>query len=166
MKLRLLATLTLSSLLASAALSAADNNSPSPTLTVLHTFTREADGAVPYAGVTLDPAGNVYGTASAGGSFNNNTCAGLGGCGVVFKIDTHQRESVLYAFQGGIDGAQPYAGVTRDSSGVLYGAPYAGGTYGLSDVFKVQSSRLCRWAEQFSSKMSEVAPSSSALFSN
>jgi uncharacterized repeat protein (TIGR03803 family) len=40
------------------------------------------DGDGPYAGVTLDPQGNVYGTAIDGG---NTTCAG-GSCGVVFEL--------------------------------------------------------------------------------
>jgi len=34
--------------------------------TVLHSFTGGADGASPAAGLTLDKAGNLYGTASAG----------------------------------------------------------------------------------------------------
>src|SRR5215813_4683976 len=123
MTLRILATLTLSSVLASSALLATEKHPPSPTLNVLHIFTGEADGAVPLAGLTLDPANNLYGTASAGGSSNDN-CVGLGGCGVVFKIDTRQLEDVLYTFLGGLDGAGPYAGVTRATSGVLYGAPY------------------------------------------
>jgi len=36
--------------------------------TVLHTFTGGSDGGDPYAGVILDAAGNLYGTASAGGA--------------------------------------------------------------------------------------------------
>jgi len=138
MKLRLLATLTLSCVLAGSAVLTAQEHSPSPTLTPLYTFLGEADGAVPYAGVTLDPAGNVYGTTTAGGSSNDNSndnCAGLGGCGVVFKIDTRGHEKLLYTFTGALDGGAPYAGVLRSSSGVLYGAPYVGGAFGNSDVF-------------------------------
>ena len=44
--------------------------------------TNDNDGDGPYAGVTLDPQGNVYGTAINGG---NTTCAG-GSCGVVFEL--------------------------------------------------------------------------------
>jgi uncharacterized repeat protein (TIGR03803 family) len=127
----------------------AQERSPSPTLTPLYTFLGEADGGVPYAGVTLDPAGNLYGTATVGGSFNSN-CAGL--CGVVFEIDTRHHERLLYTFMGGIDGGQPWAGVFRNSlTGVLYGAPYAGGTFGNSDVFKLMprptvcAAVLCPW---------------------
>ncbi|MGC9948411.1 MAG: choice-of-anchor tandem repeat GloVer-containing protein [Bryobacteraceae bacterium] len=45
--------------------------------TVLHAFTGGADGGSPYAGLIFDPAGNLYGTTTAGG---NDTV------GVVFKL--------------------------------------------------------------------------------
>jgi uncharacterized repeat protein (TIGR03803 family) len=49
--------------------------------TVLYEFTGGADGAAPYSNLIMDEGGNLYGTASAGGSSN---CTG--GCGVVFKF--------------------------------------------------------------------------------
>jgi uncharacterized repeat protein (TIGR03803 family) len=52
--------------------------------TILHSFSGGADGASPLAELILDAAGNLYGTASAGG---NSLCGNQGsGCGVVFKI--------------------------------------------------------------------------------
>ncbi len=45
--------------------------------TVLHTFTGGADGGYPYAGVTLGPEGNLYGTTASGGQTNT---------GVVYEI--------------------------------------------------------------------------------
>jgi uncharacterized repeat protein (TIGR03803 family) len=45
--------------------------------TVLYTFTGGTDGGHPYAGVILDLAGNLYGTASSGGADSG---------GVVFKL--------------------------------------------------------------------------------
>lgn len=50
---------------------------------------------------------------------------------------------MLYAFSGGSDGAQPYAGLMRDSAGNLYGTTYTGGLpdcaggYGCGVLFKV-----------------------------
>jgi uncharacterized repeat protein (TIGR03803 family) len=44
--------------------------------------TTASDGNGPYAGVILDPQGNVYGTTIGGG---NSTCPG-GSCGVVFEL--------------------------------------------------------------------------------
>jgi uncharacterized repeat protein (TIGR03803 family) len=49
--------------------------------TVLHKFSGGDDGGYPIAGLVRDGKGNLYGTASNGGS---NACQG--GCGVVFKI--------------------------------------------------------------------------------
>jgi outer membrane protein assembly factor BamB len=60
---------------------------PASTFTVLHPFTNGVDGGVPEAGLTFDRAGNLYGTASAGGNGGNNCPAG--GCGTVFKL-THK----------------------------------------------------------------------------
>jgi uncharacterized repeat protein (TIGR03803 family) len=51
---------------------------PSGNETVVYTFTGGSDGAFPYAGVVMDAAGNLYGTAS---SF-----LALGGYGTVFKL--------------------------------------------------------------------------------
>ncbi len=45
------------------------------TFTVLHTFTgMQQDGASPYAGVTIDRAGNLYGTTLFGGSPGSPAC--------------------------------------------------------------------------------------------
>ena len=47
---------------------------------VLHSFTNGDDGAIPLAGLTIDRAGNLYGTASGGGKTNDG-CVTYG-CGV------------------------------------------------------------------------------------
>ena len=46
-------------------------------------------------------------------------------------------ESVLYAFAGDPDGAQPYGGVVLDNAGNLYGPTYQGGKYGYGTVFEL-----------------------------
>jgi uncharacterized repeat protein (TIGR03803 family) len=51
--------------------------------TVLHSFTGGADGSGPKAGLTIDAAGNLYGTAGYGG---DTKCDPPYGCGTVFKI--------------------------------------------------------------------------------
>src|SRR5690348_13316649 len=69
------------------------------TYTILHSFTGGTDGANPYAGVTIDHGGNVYGTTSAGGSSN---CTG--GCGTVYKLSrggSGWTLSPLLTFTGG-----------------------------------------------------------------
>lgn len=104
--------------------------------TVLYTFTGLADGANPQAGVILDSSGNLYGTTAFGGK---TTTAGAG-FGVVFKIDTTGKETVLHTFDG-TDGAQPEANLLLDSAGNLYGTTAYGGSTacagGCGVVFKI-----------------------------
>jgi uncharacterized repeat protein (TIGR03803 family) len=97
------------------------------TETVLHAFSGP-DGATPYGGLVLDGSGNLYGTTSSGGA---------SGLGTVFKLDTTGTEIVLHSFTGSPDGANPYAGLVRDTSGNLYGTTENGGVSGLGTVFKI-----------------------------
>jgi len=98
---------------------------------VLYTFTGGGDGGDPSGPVALDAVGNFYGATSYGGNQ-----AGTAGVGVVFKVDRLGRETVLYTFNGGNDGAYPN-GVIRDRTGVLYGTTNSGGSAGAGVVFKV-----------------------------
>jgi uncharacterized repeat protein (TIGR03803 family) len=116
----------------------AQNNSPRPHLTVLYAFTGDADGASPNE-VTRDSSGNLYGTAAYGG---NLIACGSGGCGVVFKIDSRGRETVLYTFTGP-DGSNPYAGLLRDNAGRLYGNTTAGGANFTGTVFQLEPRARC-----------------------
>jgi uncharacterized repeat protein (TIGR03803 family) len=100
---------------------------------VLHGFTRGTDGGLPYAGLTLDPAGNLYGTASSGGIINS-TC--ISGCGVVFTVDATGRFRVLHSFTGA-DGDDPHAGVILDPAGNIYGTTYDGGASGGGVVYEL-----------------------------
>jgi uncharacterized repeat protein (TIGR03803 family) len=102
--------------------------------TVLHTFTGGTDGAHPYGGVTTDSAGNLYGTTYGGGSTN---CTG--GCGVVYKVGAGGQETVLHTFVGTADGANPYAGVTLDSAGNMYGTTYTGGAQALGTIYRLDA---------------------------
>ncbi len=110
---------------------------------VLYSFTGGADGAAPIAGLTMDTAGNLYGTTTAGGSSGN---------GAVFKLAVPTvaggpwKESLLYSFGTGTDGAIPVSGVTLDESGDLYGTTSAGGTYGYGTVFQLKRSKS-GWTE-------------------
>jgi uncharacterized repeat protein (TIGR03803 family) len=86
---------------------------------VLHQFTGGKDGTNPFAGLIFDAAGNLYGTASAGGAH---------GYGVVFELSRESGggwgERILHTFQG--EGQTPYPGVILDSAGNLYGSTWAG----------------------------------------
>ena len=113
----------------------------SPSLTtesVLYSFcpiSGCADGATPYAGLTFDTAGNLYGTTYSGGT-------GCGGtCGTVFELVPSWTESVLWSFTGGAtDGSSPFAGVTFDtpiSPSNLYGATRFSGTSSFGVIYSV-----------------------------
>ncbi|MGB9199251.1 MAG: choice-of-anchor tandem repeat GloVer-containing protein [Terriglobales bacterium] len=98
------------------------------TFKVLYGFTGETDGANPLAGFVADNAGNLYGTANAGGAY---------GAGIVFKITRKGQMIVLYNFTGGTDGANPEASLLRDHTGSFYGTTNAGGAFGNGVVFKM-----------------------------
>ena len=100
-----------------------------------------ADGQEPEVGpLAVDSAGNIYGTTYFGGAYRN--CNG-DACGVVFKLDTTRKETVLHSFTGGADGAFPTAGLAIDNSGNLYGTAEEGGDttcyppYGCGTVFEL-----------------------------
>ncbi len=98
--------------------------------TVLYAFTGGTDGGNPYAGVILDPAGNLYGTTYYGGA---------SGYGVVYRLSPANQETILYSFTGGLDGGNPYAGLTLDSTGNLYGTTYGGGGHAVGVVYTVSA---------------------------
>jgi uncharacterized repeat protein (TIGR03803 family) len=105
--------------------------------TVLHTFTRGADGAVGSLGPLLvDKAGNVFGVSEVGG---DPSCQ----CGTVFKLTSVSGKwnfKTLDAFKGIPQAGFPYGGVIADSKGNLYGTTYYGGANGAGSVFKLTKS--------------------------
>jgi uncharacterized repeat protein (TIGR03803 family) len=88
-----------------------------------------------YANQSLirDAAGNLYGTNERGGPNNS--------LGTVFKLDTSDMLTVLYAFTGNTDGWIPNPGLVMDKAGNLYGTTQQGGAGscfgGCGAVFKV-----------------------------
>ncbi|MGA3318568.1 MAG: choice-of-anchor tandem repeat GloVer-containing protein [Candidatus Korobacteraceae bacterium] len=107
--------------------------------TPLYKFSGGADGSNPYgATLVFDAAGNLYGTTFGGGG---GSCSA--GCGVVYKLTpagSGWTESTVYAFTGGADGAAPWASVTLDQAGNLYGTTSAGGAFGGGTVYELSPS--------------------------
>src|ERR1700733_11618536 len=96
---------------------------------VLYSFTGGTDGDDPAAALIFDKAGNLYGTTVVGGT--GAACSG--GCGTVFQLKKTSgkwTETVLYNFQAGSDGKNPYGGVMIDAKGDLYGTTVSGGSGG------------------------------------
>jgi uncharacterized repeat protein (TIGR03803 family) len=100
------------------------------TESVLYSFGKGKDGSVPVGGVSLDTAGNLYGTTSAGGTYGNGT---------VFQLTPGSvwTENILHDFQNADDGAVPYAGLISDKSGNFYGAATEGGANGGGTAFEL-----------------------------
>ncbi|MGO9517374.1 MAG: choice-of-anchor tandem repeat GloVer-containing protein [Candidatus Korobacteraceae bacterium] len=110
------------------------------TYTVLHNFSGGGDGVTPEAGLTIDAAGNLYGSAATGGG--GSGCNGYG-CGVVFKL-SHKGPgwilTPLHTFEGGSDGNSPQGRVVLARDGTLYGTTTIGGgsgclSFGCGTVF-------------------------------
>jgi uncharacterized repeat protein (TIGR03803 family) len=95
---------------------------------VLHSFRGGADGATPPFGGLVDLKGTLYGVTSVGGK--NNT-------GTIFSITPAGKESVLYSFSGGVDGANP-SGSLASVGNVLFGTTTAGGLNGKGTVYSIQ----------------------------
>jgi uncharacterized repeat protein (TIGR03803 family) len=100
---------------------------------ILYSFNNNGtDGYDPASGVTLDAAGNLYGTTSAGGTNNS---------GAVFALKTSSTgytEQVLHSFNLNDSFTyNPVGGLLLDSSGNLYGTTTQGGQYGGGGVFEL-----------------------------
>jgi uncharacterized repeat protein (TIGR03803 family) len=99
--------------------------SPSGTESILYRFQGGFDAAHPQAGLIAGGGGVLYGASVYGGGATLCT----GGCGTVYELTpsgSGYSERVLYAFQGGSDGASPF-GLLIDKSGALYGTTALGG---------------------------------------
>jgi len=130
--------------------------------TVVYAFTGGADGGIVSSPLVFDSSGNLYGATAEGGDPSGCTSSESGpGCGVIFKLTPSSsgswKETVLYAFSGGADGAVP-DWITFGPDGNLYGATSAGGNLtvcpapgsvsGCGIVFKLTPSASGPWQEQ------------------
>ncbi|MGH6876314.1 MAG: choice-of-anchor tandem repeat GloVer-containing protein [Rhizomicrobium sp.] len=88
--------------------------------TVLYAFAgpRAKHGAGPVCGLLEDSAGNLYGTAQAGGRFTDGT---------VFKLAPDGTEKTLHSFTGAQDGSYPLSNLVMDGKGDLFSTTQYGG---------------------------------------
>ena len=100
-------------------------------LTILHRFTKQSTGMYPYA-LTLDGAGNLYGSANGG----SGSC-GKYGCGLIFKLAASGKFSVVHAFNG-TDGDAPGVLILDQKTGTLYGSTRYGGSSTWGTIFQLK----------------------------
>ncbi len=119
------------------------------TFTVIHAFAGGDDGYQPYAGLTLDGAGNLYGT----------TTEGL--TGTVFQLQSTDDNRILNTLNGfGLnphDARFPLGRVVFGPDGTLYGTTFYGGSGhcpgGCGTVYNLRppvtgcKTVVCRWTE-------------------
>ena len=122
------------------------------TFKVIHTFTGGADGGFPFAGLTIDAAGNLYGTTNAGGG---------NGYGTAFKLKPSGSGWILapiYTFVAGDHHGLPFGRLAFGRDRTLFGtSPDAGSGCreydGCGMVFHLQpspaapKSALAPWKE-------------------
>ena len=103
---------------------------PNYTLTVAYSFSGAQSECGPFANVTLDATGNIYGTTRCDGANN------LGNVFKLTKVGNGWAYTSLHDFSG-TDGAYPTSSVTIDT-GTLYGTASAGGSYGNGVVWTIK----------------------------
>jgi len=112
----------------------------------LHTLNGNSDGSA-IQNLVFGADGNIYGATELGG----NSC----GCGTVFELKRPAQNGrkwpfrVLYSFTGKPDGNEPFAGVTFDQLGNLFGTTFRGGTNDWGAVFRLKppTKRGGAWTE-------------------
>jgi uncharacterized repeat protein (TIGR03803 family) len=102
----------------------------------VYNFGGDTLGMGPDSSLTVDAAGNLYGTTYQGGDFN---------LGLVYELKRGKNDKftyiVLRSFGGNPDGSYPWygAGVTMDSKGDLFGTTRYGGTQsGQGTVYELK----------------------------
>jgi uncharacterized repeat protein (TIGR03803 family) len=104
------------------------------------------------AGPVLDTVGRLYGTVQGGDEYD---------CGEVFRLAPPRgqgewKESSLYAFECGADGAFPQPGLFFDAASNLYGVSL--GAFGNpSNVFELSPAQSGDWSESVVYAFSQIA---------
>jgi uncharacterized repeat protein (TIGR03803 family) len=106
-----------------------DNGAGGFTATTLLSFVG-ADGSLPFAGLIIDAAGNIFGTTERGGLHDRGTIFRLSDDGSGYTATT------LYSFAGP-DGQYPLAELLADAEGSLNGTTFTGGANDRGTVFRL-----------------------------
>ena len=115
------------------------------TLNVVHSFGAAGDGSGPCAGVVFDKEHNLFGTTASGGASQF--------WGTVFKLrraPVHSGEwieTVLFSFDNGADGGEPFGSLIFDKRGDVYGTSGFGGVFGHGTVFELVPTSGGGWVQ-------------------
>lgn len=118
--------------------------SPTQTFRVLYNFSGAGDGGYPVTSLSIDAAGNLYGTTLGGNA------------GTIFKLTpgaSGWRYTRLYSFSGA-NGSGPQSPVAIAANGRLYGTTAGGGSgdgvlFGLAPPGHIPPSVFSNWTEAF-----------------
>jgi uncharacterized repeat protein (TIGR03803 family) len=124
---------------------------------LLYLFQGGSDGKFPGGGL-VDLKGTFYGETSEGGGTG---CNGTG-CGTIFSLTPAGAETVIYAFQGGVDGVGPAGGLLK-SGGILYGVTGGGGANGYGTVFSITPAGVKTVLHSFSGVTDGTSPSAGLI---
>lgn len=111
---------------------------------VLYSFQGGTDGAYPLGNLVFNPAGNLYGVTSYGGT-------NIDARGTVFQLTPSSTgqwiETQLWSFTGGADGWLPEAGVAITHTGKVYAAASTFGTFQHGAVIELTPNQSGGWTE-------------------
>ena len=100
-----------------------------PVAKAIYSFGGSAsDGFNPYASLAMNTSGDFFGITYNGGA---------DGFGTVYKVTAAGKETVLYSFSGGTDGAIPLSTLIFENGGKLYGTTQGGGKHGYGTIFRL-----------------------------
>jgi hypothetical protein len=133
------------------------------TETILYSFPDAKHGYLPNGDLMFDKQGNIYGATEFGGGKGTTCDVNYPSCGAVFELKRPAKkgakwtETILHAFAGGRDGANPNGGLVMDGNGAIYGTTFSGGNQGCHTNFGIgcgtafklspPSGNITTWAE-------------------
>jgi uncharacterized repeat protein (TIGR03803 family) len=135
---------------------------------ILHQFIANGlGGSSPQAGLTIDAAGNLYGTTLGGGRMTTGTVFEL-----IPTSGGNWKERPLYSFGNSVDdGAFPYSGLAFDSAGNLYGTTSQGGMtclmFTCGTVYELMPTADGSWKEKILVRFDGgdgIAPTGGVIF--
>jgi uncharacterized repeat protein (TIGR03803 family) len=126
------------------------------TFTLLHSFNTATDGSGPNARLAIDHAGNLFGTATGGGTYGSGTFWEYSATGVF---------TALHAFGGPKDGISPFQGPTMDGKNEIVGTTSMGAPNGNGTIFAMKHESAYKTLYNFQSKADGHCPFSGVAVS-